>query len=90
MQIEAIYEQGKLIFNKSIRLKRDRFPVRVELPEDVLVSEKMEQPRVPTDQWLSSLEEIRQKVMMTPENELPELTRKDEEYMQAFSLRDEH
>ncbi len=89
MLIEAVYEQGKLIFDQNIRLKRDRFHVRVELPEDVLVSEKTEQPSVPTDPWLSRLEEIRQRVMTTPEDELPEITGKDEEYIQAFLLREE-
>ena len=41
MQVKAKYEDGKLIFEKNIRLKRYWFPVRVELTNDVLaVAEK--------------------------------------------------
>ena len=40
MQIEALYQQGRVEFLKPIQLKRDRFKMIVELPDD----EVMEPP----------------------------------------------
>lgn len=89
MQVEATYERGRLIFDKAVRLRRDRFRVRVELPDEALNplpdSEKIE----PSDPWLARLEEIKQQVTMTPESDLPEISEKEKEYMQAFSLRED-
>jgi len=88
MQVDAIYEHGKLIFNKTIRLRQQKFPVRVELPDDILeIIDKMEQTK-PTDQWIDRLDKIKQQVIQMSDNNLPELTKKDETYMRAFSLRD--
>ncbi len=36
MQVEAIYKHGRLEFLAPLRLTRDQFPVKVELPDDVV------------------------------------------------------
>jgi hypothetical protein len=90
MQIDAIYEHGKLIFNKTIRLRQEKFPVRVELPDEMLeVTDDSKRTR-PSDPWMDRLEEIKQQVIKMSENNLPELSMKDEAYMRAFSLRNNH
>lgn len=91
MRVDAIYEDGRLLFDRDIssKLKRRRFPVRVELPDDVLVKENPKESTASDDPWLTRLEEIRQKVLDTPVEKLPRLGRKDKEYMQAFLQRDD-
>ena len=39
MQVEAIYNQGRLEFKTSIKLLGDHFPVKVELPDEQVVTE---------------------------------------------------
>jgi hypothetical protein len=89
MQIEATYDQGRLIFDKPFRLQRNRFRVKVELPEDILKPPTSPANIQHDDPWLSRLEEIKKQVMFMPEEDLAELSKKDKKYMQAFSLREE-
>ena len=39
MQIEAVYNYGKLEFSKPIKFTRDRFTVVVDLPNEAIVAE---------------------------------------------------
>jgi hypothetical protein len=36
MQIDAIYEDGRLVFTQPLQFARRRFPVRVEVPDHLL------------------------------------------------------
>ncbi len=40
MQVEAIYDKGKLEFLSPVRFARDRFSVLVELPDDEIIPEE--------------------------------------------------
>lgn len=39
MQIEAVYNYGKLEFSEPIKFTRDRFKVVVDLPDEAIVAE---------------------------------------------------
>lgn len=55
MQVEAIYNQGRLEFKTSIKLLGDYFAVKVELPDDqVVVEPAAEAPSPPARQVAGS------------------------------------
>lgn len=60
MQIEAIYDQGRLEFQHSITLKHQRFRVRVEIPDQEIADPLP--PAVPTYDLADFPPEIREKV----------------------------
>lgn len=62
MHIEAIYDQGRLEFQHSITLKRQRFRVRVEIP-DQEIADPMP-PAVPTYDLADFPPEIRDRVRL--------------------------
>lgn len=93
MQFEAVYKQGRLEFIQPVRFVHKQFKVRVEVPEhEVIRAEQGGADTSPTgfaDEWLARLEAIKQEVLQIPEDDLPELTEKQDQYMRAFSLREE-
>ena len=66
MQVEAIYDHGKLKFISPVRLKAERLKVLVTVPDDEIEIDTAY--NIP---------------------HLPELTEKQRERIEAFSLRDE-
>lgn len=46
MQIEAIYDQGRLEFQTSVKLKHQRFRVRVEIPDQEIAEPAPQAPPV--------------------------------------------
>lgn len=99
MQVEAIYDNGKLEFTKSIGLARKRFKIKVDIPDKEVVDTDnarhiqssldhllAEQPDNP---WLVRMKEIEKRVLSIPEDELPELTPKQLQYIEAFAMRED-
>lgn len=97
MEIEAIYDRGKLEFISPVKLKRERLRVMVEVPD-----EEIEKGSTPESEPLDLPEELKKQARETldrlaeirnsplpPEDELPDLTSKQEERIQAFALREE-
>lgn len=92
MQIEAMYNRGRLEFVAPVRFLRERFPVRVEVPEHVLAgSPEREAGSVPggEDEWLVQLAAIKERVLRLPPEELPPATEKQEARARAFALRED-
>lgn len=97
MQVDAIYNNGRLEFSKSIRFKRTRFKVKVELPEQEIIHDTsqfglfgIEEP-LSKDAlaWLEELKKIQQTVMNIPEDQLPEITTEQLERLEAIEMREE-
>lgn len=100
MQVDAIYDNGKLEFTKSIGLVRKRFKVKVDIPDKEVVGGDNNTQTVqssldrllaerPDDPWLVQMKEIEKRVLSIPEDELPELTPKQLQYIEAFAMREE-
>ncbi|RLC28920.1 MAG: hypothetical protein DRH37_08595 [Deltaproteobacteria bacterium] len=98
MQVEAIYNDGKLEFSQSIGLVRKRFKVKVEIPDEEIIvgnTQTIESAldhllaSRPDDQWLKRMKEIETRILSIPEDELPELTPKQLQYIDAFATRKE-
>lgn len=96
MQVEAIYNRGKLEFPKTIRLAHQRFSVQVILPDDVIETKKGTEAMKP----LESEEKVQPHIQgmlddlntilnayLSPDDDLPELTEKQQERIEAFELR---
>lgn len=97
MQIEAIYDQGKLEFITPVKLRGGRIRVKVEIPDEEVqteplsVAESFELPddlKLQAKEMLDRFTEIRN-APLPPESELPELTSKQEDRIHAFALREE-
>lgn len=95
MQIEAIYNQGKLEFISPVKLKSRRVRVKVDIPDDVVEKHEDKLPEhnlsgFPKDvqQEVKRLQDIRKKVMdSTLPNDLSAMTDKQKERWEAFELR---
>lgn len=97
MQIEAIYEQGKLEFISPVKLKSGRVRVKVVIPDEEVEegpSADAQSYELPEDlkqqsrEILNRLAQIRN-APLPPEDNLPELTEKQQERIEAFALREE-
>lgn len=102
MEIEAIYNKGKLEFLQPVRLVRDKLKVRVVVPDEELVSSAKSAPessstkeysvpdyvRQESEKLRSRLEKIRN-APLPPDEQLSTLSAKQQERIEAFALRDE-
>lgn len=92
MQVEAIYDHGKLDFIPPLRLKHEKIRLVVTVPDDEIETQTPHNlPRAVIERaqaMLAHMEEI-QKAPPPPDDELPELTETQLERMEAFALRDE-
>lgn len=91
MQVEAIYDHGRLEFTRPMQLKHERLNLLVEVPDDEIVytSNPYNLPQELLDQaqeMLSKLEAIRN-APLPSDDKLPELTPKQFERIEAFELR---
>jgi hypothetical protein len=107
MQMEVLYQQGRVEFLEPIQLKHDQFRMIVELPdEEVVQSQAMPEPvpsgdtiapsmldlllnEAPDDPWLQRMKAIEAAVLATPEAQLPDLTPKQRQYLDAFTRRED-
>ena len=102
MEIEAIYNKGKLEFLQPVRLVRDKIKVRVVVPDEELVyaapsasefrsTKKYSVPqyvRRESEKLRSRLDKIRN-APLPPDEQLSPLSAKHQERIEAFALRDE-
>ncbi len=97
MEIEAIYNRGKLELISPVKLKSERLRVKVEVPDEEIEGSSTsgnEPPDLPEElrkqarEILDRLAEIRN-FPLPPEDEIPELSPKQEERVRAFALREE-
>ncbi len=97
MEIEAIYDQGRLEFISPIHLKNRRIRVKVEIPDEEIEENTFDAAKaykVPEGlkrqarEMLDRLAAVRN-APLPPDSELPELTPKQEKRIKAFALREE-
>ena len=93
MQVEAIYDQGRLEFARPIKLKHQRIRLVVEIADDEIVDslnpyELATEVLAAATQMRSRLDAIRL-APLRPDAELPELTPKQLERIEAFALRED-
>jgi len=92
MQVEAIYNQGRLEFVHPIKLKHDHLRLVVEVPDDEFLTpptstyqlspEQAAQAQAMLDKYQAILN-----APMPPDDELPQLPVKFQDRMDAIELR---
>jgi hypothetical protein len=91
MQLEAIYDDGKLEPCRPARFAHGRFPLRVEVPEAELIESTTAEGEEPLGayarSWLHRLESIRAEVMATPGAELQQVSDEQLERLHAIKMR---
>ena len=92
MQVEAIYDHGKLEFIAPVRLKAERLKVVVTVPDnEIEIDTAYNIPPAVLDRakaLLARMADIKN-APLPPDEDLPELTEKQRERIEALSLRDE-
>lgn len=93
MRIEAIYEQGKLEFMHPLQLKHERVKVIVDVPDHEVVFQGAPYELPPEVVAMAKeMEERLDRIRNQPlsgADDLPALTDKQLERIEAFDLRDE-
>lgn len=99
MKIQAIYEDGVLKPTQPLRLKRRLITIQVPDEEVVDVESQNEKPKalveIPpqvrerADALLKRLAKIQEEVLALPEDQLPKVTAKQLERMEAFEMRED-
>ncbi len=93
MQLEAIYNQGRLEFIHPVRFAHNHFRVQVDVPEQEIIGPASKAPEAPLSeyaaQWLARLETIKQEVLQTPEDHLPIVSEKQLERLRAIEMRED-
>lgn len=84
MEIEAIYNKGRIELPPHLHLKQDVFKVRIEIPEYVY-----QKGAAPFMDWQSKMEKIKKSVLNMDEKALPELSPKQKESLDAFQIRED-
>ena len=87
MQIDAIYNQGKLELPEFIHLKHNRFPVQVMLPDEMIESKQVSRPHIQA--LLEDLNAIL-KAPLPAAADMPDLTEKQRVKITAFDLRSQY
>jgi len=94
MRLEAIYDNGTLEMPTRLRFHHNRFKVLVEVPDEEIMSEKPSSlddllSQNPNDPWLQRMKAIEMQVLSTPDDQLPDLTAKQLDRIEAFALRED-
>ena len=89
MQLDAIYDDGRLEFAQPVRFAHGRFRVRVEVPSHELIGDGNEPLARYASRWLRRLEAIQKEVMELPEEELPSVSDRQLERLRAIKLRED-
>lgn len=99
MQIEAIYNQGKLEFRQPIRFRHDYFTVMVEVPEQEIINTMPDAPISATYhlslEVISEAEKARKRLdevmnaPLPPDDELPPLSAKQLSRNEVFAIRED-
>jgi len=96
MEIEATYNKGKLEFPSHVKLRTQYFRVKVEIPDEAIVTNADSLPEYSLEDFpeavqeeVSRMQEIRESVMAKPiPSDLPEETEKQKDRREAFELRE--
>lgn len=94
MKVEALYDHGRLEFIPPLQLKHERLKLVVEVPdEEVVISLSVLNPLPPevlarAQAMRDNLDAIRN-APPPPDDELPELTEKQREWIAAFAWRED-
>lgn len=93
MQVEVIYNQGRLEFVHPLKLKRDHLCLLVEVPDDEIVNQPNPYNLPPevlerAAQMRSQLDRIRN-APLPPDDQLPPIAGKTLERIEAFALRED-
>ncbi len=93
MQVEAIYDQGRLEFVQPLLLKHDRLRLVVEVPDDEIVNQPNPYNLPPevlerAAQMRTHLDAIRN-APLPPDDQLPPISAKTLERIEAFALRED-
>jgi len=89
MQVEAIYDHGRLEFVHPLQLKHGRVRLLVEVPDEEVISVSCNLPKELLEEGralLAKLEAIRN-APLPPDDELTQLTPKQLQRIEAFELR---
>ena len=120
MQVEAIYDQGRLEFAHPLKLKHQRIRLIVDIADDEIVDpsnpygldpeilavaaqarSRLDAIRLvpdsfetlisqnPADAWLQQMKSTLIAVQLKPDDEIPELTQKQLDRIEAFSHRED-
>lgn len=93
MQVEAIYDQGKLEFVTNLKLKHDRLRLLVTVPDEEIVT--IDNPFNLPDEVVEYARSMRHKLdairnsSLPLDEELPELTEKQKDRMAAYETRED-
>jgi len=93
MQVEAIYDHGRLEFLRPIQFKHERLNLLVNVPDDEIVnaSNPYNLPQEVIDlaaQMTERMDKIRN-APLPPDDQLPPVTAKTLERIEAFALRED-
>lgn len=91
MQVEAIYNQGRIELVQRLRLRHDQVRLIVTVPDEEV--ESVANPYNLSPEVLQKAAEMRQRIdaarcaPLPPDDDLPEITPKHLERIEAFELR---
>ena len=99
MQIEAIYDNGRIELPPSLRLASKRFSVRIEIPESEIIGEPDSREDGPKPNYVlppevhvlaKEMSDRLDRIRNAPpsEEDLPDLTQKQRERIKAFEFRE--
>ena len=94
MQVEALYDHGRLEFTQPLQLRHERLRLVVEIPDEELVTSTPPTYDLPRE-VLARAQAMRDRLdairnaPLPPDDELPELTEKQRERIAAFALRED-
>ena len=96
MQVKAPYQDGTINFAQALRFKHRKFEVVVSIPEEELETSLAPQSaldtllaQTPDDPWLQRMKAIESRVLSTPDDQIPEITAKQLDRIEAFGLRED-
>ena len=96
MQVKATYQDGAIHLAQALRFKRRKFEVVVSIPEEALDTSLAPQSaldtllaQTPDDAWLQRMKAIESRVLSTSDDQIPELTAKQLDRIEAFGLRED-
>ena len=95
MQVKAMYENGAVHFVQPVQFKRRRFEVVMNIPDEEIETRSIPCPldvmlaQNPGDAWLHQMKTTLTAVQLKPEHEIPELTQKQLDRIEAFSHRED-
>ena len=94
MRVEALYDHGRLEFIRPLQLKHECLRLIVEMPDEALVTPMSATCNLPSE-VLAQAQAMRDRLdairdaPFPPDDELPELTAKQRERIEAFALRED-